>query len=43
MVTMPFQNYLILNLFNYISLVLDFRKTETRKFYNQQIIQQNVK
>ena len=31
MVTMPFQNYLIYILFNYISSILDFRKTETKK------------
>ena len=29
--TLPFQSYLISILFNYISVILDFRKTETRK------------
>ena len=29
--TMPFQNYLIHNLFNCIYLILDFRSTEIRK------------
>ena len=31
MVTMPFQNYLIYILFNYICLILDFGKTGTRR------------